>query len=108
MSLEQIARDIREGTFPKKSEATLREEAVLPLQEVIRDLIAKHQNCALPCACLRNPQAKDCASLANAVLVAVRERTIAECAKIAAERGWMTGRDIAEEIRSLAQTGVKR
>lgn len=27
MSLEQIARDIREGTFPRKSEATLREEA---------------------------------------------------------------------------------
>lgn len=27
MSLEQIARDIGEGTFPRKSEATLREEA---------------------------------------------------------------------------------
>jgi hypothetical protein len=28
--LEQIARDIREGTFPKKSEATLREEMDMP------------------------------------------------------------------------------
>ena len=26
MTMEQIARDIREGTFPKKSEATVREE----------------------------------------------------------------------------------
>lgn len=28
MSLEQIARDMRDGTFPAKSQATLREEAV--------------------------------------------------------------------------------
>jgi hypothetical protein len=45
----------------------------------------------------------------NAAYVQViRKNVIEECAKIAAERGWMTGRDIAKEIRSLAQTGVKR
>ena len=31
MSLDQIARDMREGAFPKKSEATLREEATFAI-----------------------------------------------------------------------------
>jgi hypothetical protein len=31
MSLDQIARDIRNGSFPKKSEATVREEATFAI-----------------------------------------------------------------------------
>lgn len=31
MNLEQIARDIREGSFPAKSEKTIREQAIMKL-----------------------------------------------------------------------------
>ena len=42
----------------------------MPSREALRDLIAKHQRCSMPCACLRNAQKSDCAALADQILAA--------------------------------------
>ena len=41
-TIEQIARDMREGTFPAKSEATLQEQEWERLNAVFHDALAKY------------------------------------------------------------------
>lgn len=49
--------------------------------ETVRLIIARYQNCTLPCACYRNPQKHDCQTLA----VEIAAEVIEECAKVALE-----------------------
>jgi hypothetical protein len=46
-------------------------------REALRDVIAKHQRCYMPCACLYNSQWSDCAALADAILALSRHHRTA-------------------------------
>jgi hypothetical protein len=45
----------------------------------LRDIIAQHQKCFLPCACTRNPQPSDCASLAEKIINAMSSTDSTGC-----------------------------
>jgi hypothetical protein len=48
-------------------------QKALPTRDMIRNIIAKHQHCHMPCACLENAQQQsDCASLADVIISTFR------------------------------------